>query len=97
VCVTFIVFVLLQVPKKKVFFRGLEEPKEQDDKEEQEENNLDKLEKKASSLLKVSTFHHHQRQHSGIHLSGFFRGFLEETNCTTFLCSTLRNVAMATN
>jgi hypothetical protein len=45
---------LLQIPRKKIFCKDLEESKGQDDKENQEESNLDKLEKKASALLKVS-------------------------------------------
>jgi hypothetical protein len=47
------------VPKKKIFYRDLEELKQKDEKDNQEENNLDRLEKKASSLLKVSTDYHH--------------------------------------
>jgi hypothetical protein len=46
------------VPKKKIFYRDLEELKQKDEKDNQEENNLDRLEKKASSLLKVSTDRH---------------------------------------
>jgi hypothetical protein len=49
---------LFQVPKKKIFYRDLEELKQQDEKDNQEENSLDKLEKKASTLLKVSAEFH---------------------------------------
>jgi hypothetical protein len=47
------------VPKKKIFYRDLEELKQKDEKDNQEENNLYRLEKKASSLLKVSTDYRH--------------------------------------